>query len=134
MTAPPQVDVLIVVHDASLADALLPAVRRYGLGTDFAGDATEAKRLLSRHVYKVLVLDLMLPGGAAFDVLDYIRAEKLPATQVIVLADPDTSVLVKLDPTAIKTVVLNPTDPEQLAAYVHVLTLVRPARLAGSPC
>ena len=130
MTAPPEIDVLIVVHDASLADPLLPAVRGYGLSTDVAGDAAEAKRLLARHVYTVLVLDLMLPGGTAFDVLDYVRTEKIPATQVIVLADPDTSVLVKLDPAAIKTVMLKPADPEQLAGYVHVLTLVRPARLA----
>ena len=63
MSSIPPLDVLVVENDRALAELLLRALHRAQLTTDVAGAVTEAKRLLARGSYKVLVLELILPDG-----------------------------------------------------------------------
>jgi DNA-binding response OmpR family regulator len=121
MTKAPDIDVLIVEDDSALSQMLVHAIQRAGLTTDIAGDTVEAKRLLSRGNYRVLVLDLILPDGTGFDILAFIRSEQLPVPQVLVLTAADASLLVKLDRTLVKTVTFKPFNVEQLVSTVQLL-------------
>jgi CheY-like chemotaxis protein len=121
MTTPPDVDVLIVEDDSALSQMLVHAVQRGGLTTDVAGDTVEAKRLLSRGNYRVLVLDLILPDGTGFDILAFIRSERLAPPQVLVITAADASLLVKLDRSLVKTVTFKPFDVEQFVSTVQLL-------------
>jgi DNA-binding NtrC family response regulator len=117
-----QVDVLIVEDDHTLADGIIRAIRNKELTLDFAGDGVEARRMLARKDYKVIVLDLVTPKGHGFDVVDYVRAEKLPS-KVIVITGAEPTALAQLDRSIVKTVLFKPLDLEQLASYVHLSTL-----------
>jgi DNA-binding response OmpR family regulator len=117
----PGIDVLIVEDDRPLSDMLAWAIQRDGLTTDVAGDVAEAKRLLARGSYKVLVLDLLLPDGTGFDLLDFMRAEKLPRLQIVVITAADASLLVKIDRSLVKSVTFKPLDVEQFVASVRSL-------------
>jgi DNA-binding response OmpR family regulator len=113
-----------VKDDRSLSEQLLPSLRDKDLTSDVAADVVEAKRLLARNQYKVVVLDLMLPDGTGFDGLDFIHAERLTPS-IVVVTVADRSLLVKLDRAVVKTIMFKPFDVEHLASYVHTLTLAR---------
>lgn len=59
MSVPSPLDVLVVGDDV-LPSALIRAIRQHDLSTDTAGTLVEAKRLLARSSYKVVVLDVQL--------------------------------------------------------------------------
>ena len=116
-----QMDVLIVEDDVSLSDALIRAVRAKELSVDFAGNAVEARRLLSRKDYKVAVVDLILPEESGFEVLAFIKDEKIANLSVIVITAADPATLGRLDRDIVTTVLFKPLNIDQLAAYVHIL-------------
>jgi len=79
----------------------------------------EAKRLLTRGRYKVLVLDLLLPDGTGIDVLHFIKSEKAPPPQIIVTtAASDASLLAQIDRSLVKHVTFKPLD---IAAVVSTI-------------
>jgi DNA-binding response OmpR family regulator len=121
MVAIPSVDLLVVEDDRSLSEQLLHSLRDKDRTRDFAADVVEAKRLLARRTYRVVVLDLVLPDGTGFDVLDSIRVEKRSPMHLVVLT-ADASQLVHLDRSAVKTVMFKPLDVERPAGYVQLLT------------
>lgn len=55
MPKAPRIDVLVVEDDRPLSELLTRAIRRNDLATDVAGDVLEAKRLLARNQYKVIL-------------------------------------------------------------------------------
>lgn len=124
MSTLPRIDVLVVEDDHALSELITRAIRRNDLSTDVAGDVVEATRLLARSRYKVVILDLMLPDGSGFEVLEYMKREGV-APNVIVITAADGALLVRLDRSAVKTVMFKPIDAEHLASYVHTLTLDR---------
>lgn len=117
----PSLDVLVVEDDRALSELLVRSLHAARLTTDAAGDVAEAKRLLSRGSYAVLVLDLMLPDGTGFDVLDFIRAGKLPPLNIIVITAADGSLLVRLDRSMVKTVMFKPIVLDLFIATVRTL-------------
>ena len=106
------------------------ALHRAELTTDTAGDVTGAKRLLARGSYTVLVLDLILPDGTGFDVLDSIKSASAAPLQVIVITTADSSTLGRIDRSLAKTVMFKPIDVEQFVASVRALATVQPRRVA----
>ena len=128
MTSPHDVDVLIVEDDQPLSDLLARALQRVDLTTDVAGDVAEAKRLLARGSYRVLVLDLILPDGTGFDILEFIKTQTLPPLQIIVITAAEPSLLVRLDRSMVKNVIFKPLDIQHFAASVRVLAADRSAR------
>src|SRR4051812_19197464 len=122
MSVAPSLDVLVVEDDRALSELLVRSLHAARLTTDVAGDVAEARRLLSRGSYAVLVLDLMLPDGTGFDVLDFIKEGKLPPLQIVVITAVDRSLLVRLDRTIVKTVMFKPIVLDHFVAAVRALT------------
>ena len=123
MSVAPSLDVLVVEDDRALSELLVRSLHAASLTTDVAGDVIEAKRLLARGSYKVLVLDLILPDGTGFDVLGFIKAEKLAPLQIVVITAADGSLLMKIDRSMVKTVIFKPLNVEHLVASVRLLAL-----------
>jgi DNA-binding response OmpR family regulator len=63
----------------------------------------------------------MLPDGTGFDVLDFIRAGKLPPLNIIVITAADGSLLVRLDRSMVKTVMFKPIVLDLFIATVRTL-------------
>jgi DNA-binding response OmpR family regulator len=120
-SAPPAVDVLLVEDDEVLCVLLAHALRARDLAVDVAADTIEAKRLLSRNVYKVALIDLLLDDGSGHDVIGFIRSSGLPRMHSVVITAADPSSLGALDRSIVKTVFFKPFNVEHLAAYVQTL-------------
>jgi DNA-binding response OmpR family regulator len=114
-------DVLVVEDDRALSGLLVRSLHAAGFTTDVAGDVAEAKRLLSRGSYAVLVLGLILPDGTGFDLLDFIKAGELPPLNIVVIVAADRSVLMRLDRSMVKTVMFKPIALDHFVATVRAL-------------
>lgn len=118
---PPRIDVLVVEDDGLMSALLVEGLHTLSLSTDVAGTVVEAKRLLARMDYAVVVLDLLLVDGTGFDVLDFMRTERLPTMQVVVVTAAEPALLEQLDRSRVKTVLFKPVDVQALAGYVRLL-------------
>jgi DNA-binding response OmpR family regulator len=125
MSALPSVDVLVVEDNRLVSELLLHALRSAGLTTDVAGNVVEAKRLLARGSYRVLVLDLILPDGRGSDVLDFIKSERLPPMHIMVITAADPAYLTGIDRSIVKSVMFKPIDPEHFIGIVRAMALDR---------
>jgi DNA-binding NtrC family response regulator len=117
----PAVDILLVEDDNVLVTLLGHALHARQLTTDVAGDADEARRLLSRGSYKVIVLDMVLAHGTGFEVLDFIQTMSPRPPHVVVATGTDPSTLRSLDRNLVKTVFFKPLDVAYVASYVQTL-------------
>jgi len=118
----PEIDVLIIEDDPSSAALLVHALQHAGLSTDAAGDVLEAKRLLKRGPYKVVVLDLLLPDGTGIDVLHFIKSGSIPRPRIIVTtAASDVSLLAQLDRSLVKHVTFKPLDIAEVVRTIRDL-------------
>ena len=68
---------LLVEDERALAQALYDLLREEGWVVDLASDGREGLRLALLGQYDVVVLDIMLPVMNGYDVLKYMRAQKV---------------------------------------------------------
>ena len=80
-------NVLIVEDDASINELLREALSKAGYECEQAFSGTEARMLLEKKIYSIVLLDLMLPGITGEQVLKEIRSKG--NTPVIVLTAKD---------------------------------------------
>lgn len=116
-------DVLVVDDDTAFVQPLLRALREKSLTVDTAADVTEAIRLIARKSFRVVTLGLLLASGSGFDVIDFIKTQDFDRTSVVVVTAAEPSLLGRLDRNVVKTVLFKPANAEQVAAYVHLLSL-----------
>lgn len=121
--APEVMDVLLVEDDEALANGILAALRRKELSVDYAADTAEARRMLARKEFRVILVDLVLPDGSGFDVVASIAEQEGGRPQVVVITGASPTALGGLDRSIVQTVLFKPLDLERLAAYVHVLSV-----------
>ena len=81
-------EILVVEDDANINDLLKEALEREGYRCTQAFSGTEAKLLLEKNYYSVILLDLMLPGISGEEVLQEIR--RRGNEPVIILTAKDT--------------------------------------------
>lgn len=82
--------VCIVEDSPSLARALAAAVSQRATSVAIASSAQEALRRIPEALPELVLLDVALPDGSAFDVLDGLR-ELLPAPVVIAMSGSATA-------------------------------------------
>ena len=120
-TVPAPIDVLLIEDDAVAITVMVDAVHARNLSTDVAGDLTEARRLLSRMQYKIVVIDITLPDGSGLEVLDYIRTTGQPMMHALVVTAADPATLAGLDRTQVKGIFFKPLNVDHFASYVQTL-------------
>lgn len=74
------------------------------------------------------MLDLFLPDGTGFDIVEFIKSEKLLTPRMIVVNAADASLLKRLDRSLVKTVMFKPLDVPHFLATVHSLLPAQPSR------
>jgi DNA-binding response OmpR family regulator len=118
---PPGIDVLLVEDDAVTSTLIVDALHGHHLTTDVAGDVFEAKRLLSRGAYTVVVVDLLLADGSGSDVIAFIKSSGLTSTHVVVVTAASPSLLGGVDRSIVKTLFFKPLNVDHFASYVQTL-------------
>ena len=112
--------VLVVEDDPSPRRLFLAVLQRDGLQCDCAADGAEAIAKLRREQYCAVVLDLLLPRGNGFEVLQFIRSERSDTLRrVIVTTSADAATLQHFDARDIWALLLKPVDIQEFAGIVR---------------
>src|SRR5919197_5452746 len=73
--AAPTRDILVIEDDPAVAEVLRLALQSEGYIVDVAADGEQGLRSLQQRRYRLLLLDLLLPGLDGMDVLRALRQE-----------------------------------------------------------
>lgn len=111
--------VLIVDDLKALRDLLDAALRQAKLPAEAVGDGEAAIEKLSTREYRVMLLDLMMPGVSGWDVLDWLakHPDRKPKTVIVVTA-ADREVMHRLNPDVTNAIIFKPFDVFEVTAYV----------------
>jgi two-component system catabolic regulation response regulator CreB len=110
--------ILVVEDEPAIAESVAYALRREGFGTDIAPDLeTAQKKLSGAHL---LVLDLMLPDGSGFELIDSLDSEQSPAVIVLSSRDDETDRVRALESGA-DDYVTKPFSPREIVARVRAV-------------
>ncbi|GAB6898833.1 response regulator transcription factor [Kineosporia succinea] len=69
--------VLVVDDDQGIRDLLTSALTFAGFEVEVAGDIPQALAAVQRRLPDVVVLDVMLPGGTGFDIVQMLRSQSI---------------------------------------------------------
>ena len=90
--------ILILEDDVSLADGLRYSLEKNGYAVDAAESVGEAKALLAREQYDLLLLDVTLPDGTGFEVCEAVRGQENQVPIIFLTAsDEEMNVIRGLD-------------------------------------
>jgi DNA-binding response OmpR family regulator len=125
-------NILVIEDEPAIAESISYALRREGYGAAIAGTLAEAEQALSG--VDLIVLDLMLPDGSGFDLLDRLRRESHPVA-VIVLSSRDAEAdRVAALETGADDYVTKPFSPREIVARVRaVMRRAHPRSEGGAP-
>lgn len=119
--------ILVVEDDQPIADAVLYALRRDGMEAEAHGALAEARRRLALPGVDLVILDLTLPDGSGFSLLDELRrAESAPRVIVLTSRDEDVDCVAALEAGA-DDFVTKPFSPRALVARVRAVLRRAPA-------
>lgn len=112
-------DVLVVEDDTAIRRLLVVTLEHEGLNVTSASDGVEGIEALRERVFRVLVLDLMMPRVNGWDVIEWLREhpEKKPRS-VIVVSAASRDVLRELEPSVVNAIVFKPFDVNELVGYI----------------
>src|SRR4051794_12341073 len=111
MTADPGVchRALVVEDDPAIRRLVEKLLQRRGIAIDTAHDGKQAIAKLRGAGYSVVVLDLMLPEMNGYEVIAYMKANRL-GIPVVVVSAVSQQVLAQLDMDVVKMVIAKPFD------------------------
>ncbi|HVG25447.1 MAG TPA: response regulator [Thermoanaerobaculia bacterium] len=111
---------LIVEDDPAIRRLVEKLLSRHQVEIDAARDGREAVDKLRTNRYSVLVLDLMVPELNGFQVIDFLKEEKLNIPVAVVSAVSQQA-LTKLDLDVVKLVISKPFDVDEFTKAVLTL-------------
>ncbi len=117
MTDEPDISILVVVDDPKLGREIQYTLRESGFDVTWISDGAEAIRQEPED-YRLVVLDLMLPGKHGFDILKEFR-ERSDVPVIILTARTDTHDKVRGFKLGGDDYLTKPFWPEELVARVH---------------
>ena len=124
--------ILVVEDDQPIADAVLYALRRDGMAAEARGSLADARARLADPGVDLIILDLTLPDGSGFSLLDELRrADQSPRVIVLTSRDEDIDCVASLEAGA-DDYVTKPFSPRALVARVRAV-LRRGASVAPPP-
>ncbi|RYE94371.1 MAG: response regulator transcription factor [Myxococcales bacterium] len=122
--------ILVVEDDQPIADAVLYALHRDGVGAEGRGSLGEARRRLAEPGVDLVILDLTLPDGSGFSLLDELRRQGSPPRVIVLTSrDEDVDCVAALEAGA-DDFVTKPFSPRALVARVRAV-LRRGGAVAG---
>jgi DNA-binding NtrC family response regulator len=110
--------VLVVDDDASVAATVREALRGHDVTIEAAATAESACELLDEGRFCGVVLDVVLEGGSAFDVLRHMRVNAIDLPVVVVTQHLPSYVQEMLREDQVKLVLPKPVEARLLGAVV----------------
>jgi DNA-binding response OmpR family regulator len=83
------VRILLLEDDAETSEAVAFGLEANAYAVNAVSDVASAKAALNQYSFDAAILDVMIPGGSGYDVLDALRAEQ-KGVAVLVLTARDT--------------------------------------------
>ncbi|MBK5260469.1 MAG: response regulator [Thermoanaerobaculia bacterium] len=118
--------ILVADDDVHLRELVAARLRQRSLTVDEAASGTEAIALLRENKYTVVLLDLIMPDGDGFSVLEELAREEVRvAPVVLVLTGADRQTIARLDANRIHGVVRKPFDIDELVSLVVACSEVK---------
>jgi len=111
---------LIVEDDPAIRKLVEKLLARKGIEIDTAHDGRKAIEKLQKEAYSVLILDLMIPEVNGFEVIDFVRKNKI-GVPVVVVSAVSHQALTKLDLDVVKLVISKPFDVDEFTKAVYSL-------------
>ena len=111
---------LVVEDDPAIRRLVEKLLTRLRIKIDTAADGQTAIDKLSSGSYSVLVLDLMVPELNGFEIIEFIKREKLPVPVAVVSAVSQQA-LTKLDLDVVKLVISKPFDVDEFTKAILAL-------------
>ena len=108
---------LIVEDDPAIRRLVEKLLTRRNVEIDTAHDGREAVEKLRHGRYSVLILDLMVPELNGFEVIEFIKREKLQVPVAVVSAVSQQA-LTQLDLDVVKLVISKPFDVDEFTKAV----------------
>ncbi len=108
---------LIVEDDPAIRKLVGKLLARRGIDVDTAHDGRTAMEKIRTGNYAVVILDLMLPGVNGFEIIDFVRKNKIKVPIAVVSAVSHQA-LTKVDLDVVKLVIPKPFDVEQFTQAI----------------
>ena len=108
---------LIVEDDPAIRRLVGKILARRNVEIDTAHDGREAVEKLGSQHYSVLILDLMVPELDGFEVIEFLKREKLQVPVAVVSAVSQQA-LTQLDLDVVKLVIAKPFDVDEFTKAV----------------
>lgn len=108
---------LLVEDDAGIRRLVERLLERRGIAVDSATDGETALAKLGSNHYKILILDLMVPKVNGFEIIDYIKAQKVDLPVAVVSAVSQQA-LTRLDLDIVKVVIPKPFDVDEFTKAI----------------
>ena len=108
---------LIVEDDPAIRRLLQKILVRSGIEIDTVQDGKHAIEKISSGHYSVIVLDLMIPEVNGFEIIEYVKANKIDVPIAVVSAVSQQA-LTRLDLDIVKLVITKPFDVDELTKAI----------------
>ena len=111
---------LIVEDDPAIRRLVGKLLQRRGIDIDIANDGKQAIEKIRGGGYSVLILDLMVPEVNGFEIIDFVKKNRI-TTPVVVVSAVSHQALTKLDRDVVKLVISKPFDVEEFTKSILAL-------------
>jgi len=118
--ARPPYRVLVVEDDPAIRRLVEKLLTRLKIEIDVAGDGRTAIDKLRANRYSAMILDLMIPELDGFEIIEFLKREKV-TVPVAVVSAVSQQALTKLDLDVVKLVISKPFDVDEFTKAVLAL-------------
>jgi len=113
--------ILIVEDDPATLHALLELVPGWGYSVDSAGEGQRALMLIEESCPDVMLLDLNLPGGDGFSLLEALRGRGITVPTIVISARSTAADIARCSVLGAKHHLRKPVDPRHLRLLIAEL-------------
>ena len=111
---------LIVEDDPAIRKLVEKLLRRSGIEIDTASDGRHAIEKIRNNRYSVLILDLMVPEVNGFEIIDFVKQNRIDVPIAVVSAVSQQA-LTNLDLDVVKVVISKPFDVHEFTTAIVAL-------------
>ena len=130
MTEKARYKALVVEDDPAIRRLVEKLLVRHGIDIESAADGRTAVEKLRTNRYSVIVLDLMIPEVNGFEVIEFVKRERLP-TPIAVVSAVSHQALTKLDLDFVKVVIGKPFDVDEFSKAIVSLCVEAQEKAGG---
>lgn len=113
--------ILVVDDEKSIVTLLTVNINKAGFDTDVAYDGVEAIKMVEKHSYDLIVLDIMLPKMDGMEVCTYLRKNQIETPILMLTARSDESEKIKGLELGADDYLTKPFSPKEVVARIKAI-------------